>query len=286
MAGIYDISKPRYKIFYELLDETHHALKTLKIVTISQPGIKKLYGHLKESKIKIAHGSLRLDKDREGTVFLQEFRPSPSIFQRGEFYSIGSDKPFWEVVGTAIIRLSRRKSRLIKDKLVNKHHQYCIILQGGLNIQYIESLLDKGSVSYDTQQSHLCEEPVYAALSILHQVDSKQIIEIKIKDKEHPEAELTQSLFRMGKSIKNIACLIGKNRRGHFYTAPHDENTEFPKNICTHKVVPIEISKEINRVYKQLLSGQGLLILDGITFDELSTCLENRDQFYYDVAQS
>ena len=286
MAGIYDISKPRYKIFYELIDETHQALKTLKIITISQPGIKEVYGHLKKSKIKIAHGSLRLDKDQEGTVFLQEFRPSPSIFQRGEFYSIGSDKPFWEVVGTAIIRLSRRKSRLMKDSSVNKRQSYCIILQGGLNIQYIERLLEKGSVSYNTQQSHLCEEPVYAALSVLHQVDSKQIIEIKIKDKEHPEEELTQNLFRMGKSIKNIACLIGKNKRGHFYTAPHDEETEFPKNVCTHKVVPIEISKEINRVYKELLGGKGLLILDGITLDELSACLENKDQFYYNVAQS
>jgi len=119
MAHVSDFPKPRYKVFFELIAETQKALRDLRIIIIKERGIGAVHKYLKTNRIKLAHGSIRFDRDRAGTVFIQEFRPSPSIFQRGEFYSIEAEKPFWEIAGTAIVRLARRRERLNKDKMLN-----------------------------------------------------------------------------------------------------------------------------------------------------------------------
>ena len=81
-------AKPRYEFFYELIKEAYSALDEISVVTIPKRGIEPLWEELDERKIKLAYGSLRIDRDANGTVFLQEYRPSPKMLQKGYFYSI------------------------------------------------------------------------------------------------------------------------------------------------------------------------------------------------------
>ena len=45
----------------------------------------------------------------------------------------------------------------------------------------------------------------------------------------------------------------------------------------------IEIAREINKAYRELLKEKKLLVLDNMTFAELSTCLVEREKFYYEI---
>ena len=162
---------------------------------------------------------------------------------------------------------------------------YCIVLLGNLEMKYILSLVSQGRVSYDTHQEHLREEPIYFALAILSKLKPEQVIQMKIKDTMNAESELIAWLFQLGKTKKDIACLLGKTEQGEYYTTPNTQDNSLPVNMFNHKVVPIEIAREINKAYRELLKEKKLLVLDNMTFAELSTCLVEREKFYYEISK-
>jgi hypothetical protein len=284
---IQDSRKPRHEFFYDLIRDTYRALKNLKIVYVQTNGIDALLKILKSNNIKLAHGSLRFDRDAKGVVFMQEFRPGKGLIQRGYFHSIDTDQPLWEIVGSAIIRLATRRERGIKQAssgLIDE--DYCIVLQGSLEMQYILSLIKQGRVSYDTHQGHLIEEPIYYALAILSKLKPEQVIQLQVSDLKKAEAGINSGLFQLGKTIKDIACLLGKTELGEYYTTLSAKDSALPVNTFNHKVVPIEIARELKNSAQALLKGDKLLVLNNMTFTDLSNCLIEREKFYFEVVGS
>jgi len=158
-------------------------------------------------------------------------------------------------------------------------------LQGSLDIKFILKLIKEGRVSYNTRQEHLREEPIFFALVVLSKLKPEQVIQTRLKDRSKPEADLKVELSRIGQTTKDIACLIGKNEQGQFYTAPQQSETSFPVNVCSHKVVPIEIAQELNKMVRLLIRKRKLLVLDNLSFTELSQCLTEREKHYYEIAK-
>ncbi len=101
MNYLHENRKPRHEFFYDLIRDTHKALPNLKIIYVQTNGIDALLRILKKNNIKLTHGSLRFDRDKSGIVFMQEFRPGKGIIKRGYFHSIDTNRPLWEIVGTA-----------------------------------------------------------------------------------------------------------------------------------------------------------------------------------------
>ena len=284
---IIESRKPRHEFFYDLIRDTHKALPNLKIICVQTNGLDALFKILKKNHIRLAHGSLRFDRDSHGIVFMQEFRPGKGMFQRGYFHSIDTDRPLWEIVGSAIIRLAGRRDRAVRQDSADLNAEdYCIILQGNLEMKYILSLVSQGRVSYDTTQKHLKEEPVYYALAILSKLKPEQIIQLKIKDLEHAESQLNAVLLKEGRTIRDVACLLGKTEQGEYYATPDRQENALPVNMFNHKVVPIEIAREIKRSSRKLLKENKILVLDNLTFTELSSCLVEREKFYYEISKT
>jgi hypothetical protein len=268
----------QHEYFYRVVHEAGEALKTLTLVVINESGIDQLHKSLKTKQITPAFGSLRMDRDKHGTIFLQEYRPAKSLFKKGYFHSIKMEAPFWDTVGTALIRLAEKKKRQAKTDATKS--EYCLILQGNMQKEYFKILLEQGRFSFDTKENHLQEEPVFAALSVLAQLHRDQIIETHIDTMNDLQKQLTAEVEKSGHSIKEIACIVGINQHGEFYTAPREHRNDFNINICQYKVIPIEIGKAISMVKRALLQSKNLLILDQLTFDALCECFINRNRYY------
>jgi hypothetical protein len=281
---IADSRKPRHEFFYDLIRDTYHALKRLKILHVQTNGIDALLRILKKNEIALAHGSLRFDRDKQGMVFMQEFRPGTGLIQRGYFHSIDTDRPLWEIVGTAIVRLAKRKERALQQASTElKSEDFCIILQGNLEMNFILELIKQGRVSYDTHQEHLIEEPIYHALAILSKLKPEQVIQMKLDASDDAESKINAGLFKFGKTVKDMACLFGKTEHGEYYSTLHTEETALPVHTFGHKVVPIEIARGLKNAARALLRGKQIMVLNNLTFAELSQCLVEREQFYYEV---
>jgi hypothetical protein len=269
----------QHEYFYQVVHQAVEALQTISLVVINESGIDHLYKTLKQKQITPAFGSLRLDRDKAGTIFLQEYRPAKSLFKKGHFHSIKMESPFWETVGTALIRLAEKKKRQVEGN--TKKEDYCLILQGNMQKEYFKILLEQGRFSYDTKENHLQEEPVFAALSVLAQLRRDQIIETHINNINDLQNQLTAALEKRGHSLGEIACIVGINKQGEFYTAPREHRHDFNINVCQYKVIPIEIGKAISMVKRALIQSKNLLILDQLTFDALYDCFNNRSRYYF-----
>jgi hypothetical protein len=269
----------QHEYFYEIIKEADEALKSLSLLVINESGIEYLHKVLKEKKITPAFGSLRLDRDKNGTIFLQEYRPAKSLFKKGHFHSIRTEQPFWEAIGSALIRLVEKKKRELNT--MKENEDYFLILQGNMQKEYFKILLEQGRFSYDTKQNHLQEEPIFAALSVLAQLHKDQIIETHINNMKDLRNQLSVEVEKSGHSINEIACVVGKNEEGEFYTAPRQHKSDFNINICQYKIIPIEIGKAISMVKRALLQSKNLLILDQLTLDTLNECFNNRNNYYF-----
>ncbi len=282
-----ETQKPRHEFFYDLIRDTHKALTNLKIIRVQTHGLDALFRILKQNHIKLVHGSLRFDRDARGMVFMQEFRPGKGLLQRGYFHSIDTDRPLWEIVASAIIRLAGHRERIVqKDSSELIEEDYCIILQGNMEMKYILSLVSEGRVSFDTKQEHLKEEPIYYALAILSKLQPDQVLQMKIKDTRNAQSELTTGLFKIGRTAKDIACLLGKTVQGEYYATPGAQKNTLPVNMFNHKVVPIEIARELKKSARALMREKKVLVLDNLTFSELSSCLLEREKFYYEISKT
>ena len=260
----------QHEYFYKVVHEAVDALRELTLVVINESGINHLHSTIKEKQIMPAFGSLRLDRDKQGIIFLQEYRPTKSLFKKGYFHSIKME---------ALIRLAEKKKRLAGEK--NDKSEYCLILQGNMQKEYFKILLEQGRFSFSTKDNHLQEEPVFAALAVLAQMRRDQIIETHIKNVNELQNQLSAEVEKSGHSLKEIACVVGIDKEGNFYTAPREHRHEFNINVCQYKVIPIEIGKAISMVKRALLQSKNLLILDQLTFDSLYECFTNRSRYYY-----
>jgi hypothetical protein len=269
----------QHEYFYQLIKEADEALTSLSLLVVNESGIEHLYKTLKEKKISPAYGSLRLDRDKNGTIFLQEYRPAKSLFKKGHFQSIQTEQPFWEAIGSALIRLVQKKKR--ESNQLKNNQEFYLILQGNMQKEYFKILLEQGRFSYDTKQNHLQEEPVFAALSVLAQLQKDQIIETRINDTKNLRNKLSDEVEKTGHSIQEIACIVGKNEAGEFYTAPREHKSDFNVNVCQYKIIPIEIGRAISMVKRALLQNKNLLILDQLTLDTLCECFYNRNNYYF-----
>jgi hypothetical protein len=272
-------NQKQYEYFYKVIHEAIEALKEITLLVINNSGIDQLQKTIKEKQITPAFGSLRLDRDNQGTIFLQEYRPTKSLFKKGYYHSIKMEGPFWDTVGTALIRLAEKKKRHTTEN--GNKEQYCMILQGNMQKEYFKILLEQGRFSFDTKENHLQEEPVFAALSVLAQLRRDQIIETHINNINDLPKQLTAEMEKSGHSLQEIACVVGINEDGEFYTAPREHRHDFNVSICQYKVIPIEIGKAISLVKRALLQSKNLLILDQMTFDTLYDCFANRSRYYF-----
>jgi len=283
-------SKPMYKLFFELVEEAISALYKINTVTINKSGIQEMFKELKKQKIKLAYGSLRIDRDIDGHLFIKEYRPTSKLFRKGYFYSIHSDQPLWENLGTSLIRLYHKKERfdaLQKQKQTSKKDtKFCVILQGNLQRDYIKILLKQGRFSYNTNQNHLTEEPIFSALNVLSQISQEQIVETQLNDQLNFEENLNAELYKMGITVQQIACVVGKNAQGKVYTAPREHERSFSFSECKYKIVPIEIAKAIVLVGRSLVNNKGLLVLDHISYSGLWNCLNNREKYYTETSHT
>ncbi|MFC2088243.1 hypothetical protein ACFLSX_01450 [Calditrichota bacterium] len=283
-------SKPRHTYFHELIDEALHALNQLKVIEIPRSRIEAVKEEFKTSKIKPAHGSLRFDKDANGQIFLQEFRPVSMKFKalkHGYFCSIKSERPFWEIVGTHIIRVNRKRRRYLENiaQNVNKPSseisRYCLIMQSGLTKDFIKTLLEQGRVSFSTQKDFLKEGPLYSALSIISKLTMDQVVETNAKNGREIKNEVLSKLSGKGNQIKEIACVIGRTNRGDYYTSIGDKDNQFPVKIWNDKAIPVNIASEITFVENSLLKDRNLLVLNKLTLPDLVGYLHNRPDFNY-----
>ena len=182
----YQTGMPVHEYFYKLVDESLYALDNIPVYKYPKSGIRALKRVLRRNRVKPAFGSLRLDRDMNGVIFLQKFIPNRSAWRRGYYQSIEADCPFWEILGTEIIRLHGRNERLqqleAEDRRValKKHGQFCVFLQGNMDKKYLQILLEQGRYSYDTLQSHLKEEPIFSALSVLSRLSNRNVIETNL----------------------------------------------------------------------------------------------------------
>jgi hypothetical protein len=202
-------TKPIYKLFYELVDEASKALDKIDVITVNKCGVKEMYKALKKQKINLAYGSLRIDRDTKGQVFLKEFRPSSKIFQNGYFFPLNAERPLWENLGTALVRLYHKKLRYQDEqnntKRFRKEPRFCIILQGNLQREYINILLRQGRFSYDTNLNHLTEEPIFGALTVLSQISKEQIVETKLDICQYKviPIEIAKTIVAVGRFLVN-----------------------------------------------------------------------------------
>ncbi|MGD9898755.1 MAG: hypothetical protein AB7T22_06465 [Calditrichaceae bacterium] len=280
--------------FYEHVGEVVKALDNLKIIPVHEHGIKAVFKELDRQNIQPAFGSLRIDRDKEGRVFIKEYRPSPSLFRTGYFHSIDSQLPFWEKVGSAIIRLSENKIRLLKEpdqqpkgkkSWFKKGSEFCIILQGNMDKNYLKILIEQGRISYDTNKDNLREENIFSALEILSKTAMNQIIEIRILNKQFYLKEIGGTLLLRDKSTRDIACIIGRKTDGALYTAPGEYNSEISENDLNLKVGPVEVSREINLCGDALVREKKMLILDEITLEDLKEFLKNAEAYYTELSE-
>jgi hypothetical protein len=286
--------KPRYQYFYEIIHDAIEALNNINVISIPTTGVKSLFNELKKRKIKLTYGSLRLDRDEAGNVFLKEFRPRRILPVTGYFYNVKPVYPFWESIGSALIRLSEKKNRekSIKERnkqnilsrilkiLKGKGKEYCLILQGNMEQEYVKILLEQGRITYNTQESHLQEEPIFSALAVLTRLPQEQILETKLSNKHDINNELVDELKKFGKSIQEIACIVGKKDDEEYYCALNENENHFKVSTYNHKLFPFEFAKRIIISGRSLMNGHRLLILDSISFDTLLKFLENFDQYY------
>ena len=60
--------------------------------------------------------------------------------------------------------------------------------------EYVKVLLEQGRITYNTQESHIKEEPIFSALSILLKLPQEQIVETELNNKQNIENELDDKL--------------------------------------------------------------------------------------------
>ncbi len=278
--------KSRYEFFFDLLDEAVLSLNQLKVMVIPNRGIEAVVSEFTFNKTLPAFGSLRFDKDKQGRMFVQEFRPGSSAIEGGYFYSFKSERPFWEIVGTLLARINKKRKRHLENIGKNlkssskKNVQYCVILQGGLDKKFIQSLLEQGRVSYNAHNEYLREGPLYSALSILSELSPGQIIETKVKNEYNLKTELVFTLASKGRSLNEIACVVGKSLNDDFYTSFARKDNQFPVQILKDKSVPVNIATTITNYKDPLLKDNRLLILDKLTLKDLLEYLKNRKNYY------
>ena len=284
--------KPRFKYFYDFINDAIAALDNVDVISIPDIGVHALFKELRKRKLKLIYGSLRLDRDSLGKVFLKEYRPRRFLPFTGYFYNVKPVFPFWESIGSALIRLSEKKKR--QNDLKNKQNiiqkiwqlttgngkDYCFILQGNMEKEYVKVLLEQGRITYNTQESHMKEEPIFSALSILSQLTREQIVETDFKNKQDIEKELYDTLKIYDKSIQEIGCIVGKKDEGEFYCALNENKTHLDFTTLGNKLLPFELAKEIVLASRSLINGHRLLILDNMTFDNLLNFLGNFDKYY------
>jgi len=279
--------KPRHEFFFELLDEATLSLNQLISIEIDACGIDAVNSEFNLKNMRPEYGSLRFDKDIKGRIFLQEFRPGNSAIKGGYFYSFNSERPFWEIVGTLLARLNKKRKRHLENivhtinKSYRSNRQYCLILQGGLNKDFLRSLLEQGRVSYNTHNEYLREEPLYSALSILSELSSDQVIETVIRNEHELKNELIFKLSRQGKSLSEIACVVGKNNEGNYYTSSCKKMNQFPIHEWKDKVIPVNIANEISSLRDSFLKDKGILVLDKLTLAGLKGYLQDQNNFSY-----
>ena len=152
--------KPRYQYFYEFINDAVEALNNIQVISIPNTGVKSLFKELKKRKVNLTYGSLRLDRDDNGKVFLKEYRPRRLFPLTGYFYNVKPVYPFWESIGSALIRISKKKNRqkdsnkknrALFDKILgsvlHSDKEYCLILQGNMEREYVKILLEQGGIT-------------------------------------------------------------------------------------------------------------------------------------------
>jgi hypothetical protein len=277
--------RPDARYFYDLKDEAISALRNIVIVTVPKQGVKALFSELRSRKIKPAYGSLRLDRDVKGELFIQEYRPSKNILRRGYFISLDRAVPLWNSIGTLIIRLYKKLQRQAEQQSVQDTIQdstICLILQGSLDRKYIELLLDQGRFSFNTQANHIIEEPVFESLEILSRISADQVLEVELPRYQKFDSELNDAVLNAGKELTDVACVVGKDRKGDFYVAAADQRGHFIVHSCKYKLVPIEIARAIKRAGKKLSENKRMLLLDNVNMDVLLSCLKDRQKYYFE----
>lgn len=283
-------SKPRHTYFHELIDEALLALNQLKVIEIPKSRIDAVEEEFKLSHIRPAHGSLRFDIDENGQIFLQEFRPVAMKFmalRHGYFCSIRSERPFWEIVGTHIIRVNRKRRRYLENiarnlgKSSSNKSQYCLIMQSGLTKDFIKTLLEQGRVNFNAQDDLVKEGPLYSALSIISKLRKEQVIETQAKNGREIKNEVDLILSEQGGNNKEIACVVGRSNKGYYYTSVGDRGNQFPVQIWDDKAVAVNVASEITFVENSLLKDRNLLILNKLSLPELVGYLQNRPDFKY-----
>jgi hypothetical protein len=240
---------------------------------------------LRSRKIKPAFGSLRLDRDSNGELFIQEFRPSKNFLRRGYFVSLDRDVPLWNSIGTLLIRLYKKLQRQVElaaQDNSEKNEQYCLILQGALDRKYIELLLEQGRFSFNTRANHIIEEPVFESLNILSQISDKQILKLQLPKYQNIASELNDAILNVHRELDEVACVIGRDRNGDFYVAASDKTGHFIVHSCKYKLIPIEIARAIQRAGQRLTERHKILVLDNLDLDTIVNCLQEREKYYFE----
>ena len=87
-------------------------------------------------------------------------------------------------------------------------------------------------------------------------------------------------LKKFGKTIQEIAFIVGKKDEDEFYCALNENTNHFAINTFNYKLFPFELSKEIILANRDLIHNHRLLVLDSLTFDSIWQFLNNFDKFY------
>ena len=275
--------KPDYNYFFNLKDEAKIALGDLVIITVKIPGIKALFAELRRTKIKPAFGSIRLDQDSTGELFIQEYRPSKNFLRKGYFVTLEREVPLWNNLGTLIIRLNKKFRRETEDTIDDGYEtqkKHCLILQGSLDRKYIETLLDQGQFSYNTNKDHIIEEPIFEALDILDHISSEQVCELQIQNHQNFDTELRMLSTDAGTEVSEIACIIGRDKNNDYYVARSDKNNHFIIHSCKYKLVPMEIARTIKQASGKISDHGKILVLDKLNLSTLLECLNEREKYY------
>jgi len=275
--------QPDYNYFFNLKDETKIALADLVIITIERPGIKALFAELRHKKTDPAFGSIRLDRDSSGELFIQEYRPSKNFLRKGYFFSLEREAPLWNSLGTLIIRLHKKFQRETEDTIDDGYEtlkKHCLILQGSLDRKNIETLLDQGQFSYNTNKDHIIEEPIFEALDILDHIDSAQVRELQIQNHQNIDTELKMMSANAGTDVSDISCVIGLDKNNDYYVARSDKNNHFIIHSCKYKLVPMEIARTIKLASIKISDHGKILVLDKLNLSTLLECLNEREKYY------
>ena len=275
--------KPDYNYFFNLKDEAKIALRDLVIITVERPGIKALFAELRRIKTEPAFGSIRLDRDSAGELFIQEYRPSKNFLRKGYFVTLEREVPLWNSLGTLIIRLHKRFRRETEDAINDeneKQKKHCLILQGSLDRKYIEILLDQGHFSYNTNKNHIIENPIFEVLDILDHISSAQVCELQIQNHQNFDTELRMLTADVGTDVSEIACVIGRDKNDDYYVARSDKNNHFIIHSCKYKLVPAEIARTIKLAGSKISDHGKILVLDKLNLSTLLECLNEREEYY------